>query len=174
MTTTTQITNIAHLLDLTAYAGEFIDDYDMDAVHADYVAAINAEILPESVTVYANGDVIADIETADAAREIDWKTVADDVNAAPIFKRHDITTRITMAYDEDGFGKVIRQGHDRDGNLIVAWGPDTRDENGDLVDEISDEHWIATSWDGDNAAATLAGTRAEVEAWAYSWMKTYA
>jgi len=53
MTTRTQITNIAHKLDLTDYAGDFIDDYDM-AERID-VAAIferhdrTAQLLPAVV-----------------------------------------------------------------------------------------------------------------------------
>jgi hypothetical protein len=88
--TTTQITNIAHLLDLTAYAGDFIADYDMDAVHAEYVAALN-ESAGAGITVHANGDVIAEIDRADVARDIDWKALADGIDAAPIFERHDLS-----------------------------------------------------------------------------------
>lgn len=172
MTTTTQITNIAHLLDLTPYAGDFIDDYDMTAVYADYLAAVNEEILLDGVQVLFNGDVIATVDTADDARDIDWKAVTDHVNAAPIFERHDVTDRIRDTYSDDGFGKVNREGFDTDGNLIAAWGPDTRDENGDVVAEIDDQHWIATRWDNGDPIATETGTKAEIEKLAREWMKT--
>ena len=171
MATTTQITNIAHLLDLTDYAGDFVDDYDMDAVHADYLAAINDEMPLDGVTVCANGDVIADLDAADDARELDWKAVADHVGAQPIFERHDVTSRITCTYDADGFGKVIREGRDAAGDRLVVWGPDTRDADGQVVDEITDEHWIGTLWDNDTPRSTNAGTRDEIEALARRWMK---
>jgi hypothetical protein len=79
--------------------------------------------------------------------------------------------RVTLDYDADGFGKVVRKVHDTAGDLIVAWGPDTRDEDGHPVDEISDEHWIGTLWSDDEPRATMAGTRAEVETWAWDLIK---
>jgi hypothetical protein len=96
MATTTQITNIAHELDLTDYAGEFIDDYDMDAVHADYVQLLNDDLAGNgyrSVRILANGDVIAELDEADAAREIDWRDLTNERNVAPIFERHDRTAQ---------------------------------------------------------------------------------
>lgn len=90
MSTTTQITNISHLLDLTDYAGEFIADYDMDAVHADYVELLNCD-LPDGITLYANGDVIADVDLADEARDIDWADLTNRRAVDPIFERHDRT-----------------------------------------------------------------------------------
>jgi hypothetical protein len=85
--TTTQITNIAQYLDLTAYAGDFVEDYDMDAVHADYVSLINCD-LPDGITLCRNGDVIAEVELADQAREIDWSDLTNERNVEPIFERH--------------------------------------------------------------------------------------
>lgn len=90
--TTTQITNIAAKLDLTAYAGDFIADYDMDAVHADYVSLLNCD-LPDGITLCANGDVIAEVELADQARDIDWHDLTNELDVAPIFERHDRTAR---------------------------------------------------------------------------------
>lgn len=89
--TTTQITNIASLLDLTDAAGDFLDDFDMDAVHADYLAEVNLS-LPTGIDVLANGDVIADLDRADFAREIDWKELTDNIDTEPIFERCDQTT----------------------------------------------------------------------------------
>jgi len=169
--TTTQITNIAELLDLTAYAGDYLDDYDMDAVRVDYVAAINDRILLDGVTVYVNGDVIADVETADDARDIDWKSLADAIDASAIFERHDVASRITKAYDSDGFGLVNFEGRDLHGNLVVAWGPDTRDENGAVVDEITDQYWIGTAYTDDQPGSTYDGTKDMVEAWARAILK---
>jgi hypothetical protein len=168
--TTTHITNIAHMLDLTDYAGDFIDDYDMATVHADYVSMLNCD-LPDGITLHANGDVIAELPLADQARDIDWADLTNERNVQPIFERHDLTDRIQLDYDADGFGKVVRKVHDTAGNLIVAWGPDTRDENGHGVDEISDEHWIGTHYDDDYPRTTFTGTRAEVFAWALNLIK---
>lgn len=92
MTTTTQITNIAHLLDLTDYAGDYIADYDMAAVHADYLKAIQRE-LPAGITLHANGDVIATLARADRARGLHWRALANSIDVAPIFERHDRTAR---------------------------------------------------------------------------------
>ena len=88
MTTTTHITNIAHLLDLTDYVGDFADDYDMDAARADYVSLLNCG-LPVRITLYANGDVIAETWLADRARDIDWADLANERDIAPIFERHE-------------------------------------------------------------------------------------
>lgn len=90
--TTTQITNVAHLLDLTAYAGDFVADYDMDAVRRDYVSMLNCE-LPDGITLHASGDVYALVELADYARNIDWADLTNERDLAPIFQRHDRTAR---------------------------------------------------------------------------------
>jgi hypothetical protein len=93
--TTTQITNIGHLLDLTAYAGEFVGDYDMDAVHADYVTMLNDELATtgdSGIVICNNGDVVAELDMADRAREIDWRDFTNERNVVPIFERHDRTS----------------------------------------------------------------------------------
>lgn len=126
-----QITNIAAKLDLTAYAGDFVDDYDMDAVHADYVSALNCE-LPVGITLYANGDVIAEVEFADKAREIDWDDLTNRVPADGIFERHDKTAqRFTailggqeQAFWLAGMGTVVGSGHrvDVEGATVTLTG----------------------------------------------------
>lgn len=88
--TTTQITNIAHLLDLNDYAGDFVEDYDMDAIHEDFLDEIQARV-PRGVTVFRNGDVIADVDVADEARDITWGDITEDIDVAAIFDRHDKT-----------------------------------------------------------------------------------
>lgn len=93
MAATTQITNIAHKLDLTDYAGDFIDDYDMDAVHADYVTELN-DLLPDGVTLTRNGDIYAEVDVADEARETDFTELAEQINVAAIFERHDQTAHL--------------------------------------------------------------------------------
>jgi hypothetical protein len=122
MTTTTQITNIAHLLDLADYAGDFLADYDMDAIRSDFIDEIQAR-LPSGVTLLGNGEVIADIDVDDQARELDWDEILEDIDVAPIFERHDLTSRIQLDYDADGFGQVVRKVHDTAGNVLIAWGP---------------------------------------------------
>ena len=87
---TTQITNIAHKLDLTDYAGDVIDDFDMDAVYDDYYSMLNCD-LPDGITLCRNGDVIAEVELADEARDIDWDDFVNERDVATIFERHDKT-----------------------------------------------------------------------------------
>lgn len=94
MTTTTQITNIAHLLDLGAYVGEFADDYDMDAVRKDYVTMLNDELATtgdSGIVILDNGDVIAELDMADRARDIDWADFTNERNVGPIFDKHEST-----------------------------------------------------------------------------------
>jgi hypothetical protein len=94
MATTTQITNIAAKLDLTAYAGDFVADFDMDAVHADYVQLLNDDLAAagyRSVQILTNGDVIAELDEADKARDIDWDDLTNERVVEDIFERHDVT-----------------------------------------------------------------------------------
>jgi|GEM_PF-564703 len=86
--TSTPITNIADLFDLSAYAGDFIGDYDMPAVTRAYISAIG-DLAPDGVLVFANGDVIAELDVADEARHINWKELADSIDVAPIFRAHE-------------------------------------------------------------------------------------
>ena len=88
MTTTTQITNIAHLLDLTDYVNDFADDYDMDAVHRDYVQAVEDSVF-DGITICLNGDVIAELRMAGIARDIDWGDIVEGVDIDSILQRHD-------------------------------------------------------------------------------------
>ena len=90
--TTTQITNIAHLLDLTDYVNEFAGDYDMDAVHRDYVAAVERSA-GDGITICGNGDVIADVDVADKARDIDWGALVEEVDIDAILQRHDVSEK---------------------------------------------------------------------------------
>jgi hypothetical protein len=104
MATTTQHANIAHRLYLGDYVGEFADDYDMDAVHTDYIAAIQA-LLPEGVTLLSNGDVLvecdmhfnSDVDWSTVPHNedglVDWSELVDSVNIDAILERHDRTAR---------------------------------------------------------------------------------
>lgn len=88
MPTTTQVMNIAHLLDLTDYVNEFADDYDMEAVHRDYVRAVENSVF-DGITVCLNGDVIAELRMVGIARAIDWEAIVDGVDIDAILQRHD-------------------------------------------------------------------------------------
>jgi DNA-binding phage protein len=96
MATTTQITNIASKFDLNSYAGQFAGDFDMEAVHADYVTRLN-EALPRGITLARNGDVYADVDVADEARDIDWDEFIGDYDPADLFERHDRTAELLSA-----------------------------------------------------------------------------
>jgi len=89
MATTTQITSIGHLLDLTPLAGDFADEHDMATANAAFAAAVDAAA-PEGITVLANGDVIATLAAADEARDVDWKALTDSIDGEAILERHAI------------------------------------------------------------------------------------
>lgn len=91
MATTTQITTLDPDFGLTSYAGDYAADFDMDAVRADYLAALN-EAVDHDVMVAANGMVFASVAMADTARQIDWDTLHDSIDVAAIFQRHDVST----------------------------------------------------------------------------------
>lgn len=87
---TTQITNIAELLDFDAYLGEFGAAFDRDAILRDLIAALE-EGCGVPVTIARNGDVFADVgEDADAASDIDWAQVQEGVDFAGIVERHHV------------------------------------------------------------------------------------
>jgi hypothetical protein len=89
--TTTLITELPRQeLDLSGYAGDFADDYDMTEVHADYVSLINSR-LPHGVTLHANGQVYATVEMANRAREINWHDLLNGLDVQPIFERHELS-----------------------------------------------------------------------------------
>lgn len=85
--TTTEITSISSLLDLSDVYGEHAADYDTEAVLRDYAAALD-DAAGEGVYVTASGVVYAETDQADRARDIDWKALADDVDLAAILDRH--------------------------------------------------------------------------------------
>lgn len=87
--TTTQITTID--LDISPLAGDFASDYDWDAITSNYAEALASACGVEGVTICLNGDVIATVEQADLAREIDWREVAESVDASAILSAHETT-----------------------------------------------------------------------------------
>lgn len=99
MATTTHITNIAHLLDLDAYAGEFIDDYDMDAVRRDYTDRLD-EHLPAGMRLASNGDIYAELDSADEAREFNFAAFIGNHDPADLFEKHDKTAELLLNVED--------------------------------------------------------------------------
>lgn len=87
MATTTQLQPSLRI-DLHDYAGEHAEHFDMDAVHADFVAAVN-EAAPEGFWVSPAGDIYAEVDRVDDAP--DWDELLRRIDPAPIFQRHDVT-----------------------------------------------------------------------------------
>lgn len=91
MTTTTNVGEIGNLLDLSSWAPDDIDDFDMAGVRRDYLAAINGKLEREypGVTAYDNGMVMADVDVAERAREIDWEAFVRDIDVEEVFVRNE-------------------------------------------------------------------------------------
>jgi hypothetical protein len=104
MATTTEIADIADMLYLGDYVGEFVDDYDMDAVHRDLIDAIQAR-LPQEATVISSGMVYAECDMdrnlagdwSGVPRNewdgIDWAAIIRSVDIDTILERHDRTAQ---------------------------------------------------------------------------------
>ena len=106
--TTIEITT-TDILDIPGeYYGDHVDDYDHDAIRSDYRDAIQ-ELLPAGVVLALNGQVFAELDVADEARQIDWRKIAEEVDFDAIVARHDrASTQITADHIRDlhaaGFG----------------------------------------------------------------------
>ncbi|MDU4676063.1 MAG: hypothetical protein E6Y34_05025 [Cutibacterium avidum] len=80
---------------LEAYAGDFIDDFDMDAVETDYVAALDAAaatVRPDLDFLWDADEIIADT-TADpitGRQATDIDGAIDGIDMEEIFQRHTI------------------------------------------------------------------------------------
>lgn len=115
--TTTQITTID--LDLGPAAGDFHSDYDWDAITRDYAEALESACGVEGVTICANGDVIATVETADQAREIDWREVSEAIDGYSILGRHEVQP-VTSTHTLPA-GSISSDGeHDWSGTQVTA------------------------------------------------------
>ena len=75
--TTTQIGTFDYTIPAEFY-GDFASDFDTVAINAEVLAKLNA-LLPDGVTIAANGMIFAEAEVADAAREIDYREVLDRI-----------------------------------------------------------------------------------------------
>lgn len=145
MTTTTQVTNISDKLDLTAFAGDFITEYDIDAVHRDYVSELACK-LPEGITLCNNGDVIADVELADDARDLDWDYLASLVPVADIFERNQVLTAFAHAEDIDDAGNAwirIRNTTTDDEVAAISYAPaeDLSEALGNIQDALANAQY---------------------------------
>lgn len=68
------------------YAGDFASDYDLDAVAADWNAAIN-EQLPEGVVMANNGQVFYDQDFD--LDSIDLKDIVESIDLDALLQAHD-------------------------------------------------------------------------------------
>jgi hypothetical protein len=80
---------------LLAYSGDFIDDFVMDYVEADYVSALDdaaAKVRPDLIFLWGVDEIIADIDadpiTSDQAADIN--AAIDEIDMKAIFDRHEI------------------------------------------------------------------------------------
>ena len=87
--TTTQIGTFDYTIPAEFY-GDFASDFDTVAINAEVLAKLNA-LLPDGVTIAANGMIFAEVEMADEAREIDYREVLDAIDVATIANAHEVT-----------------------------------------------------------------------------------
>ena len=85
--TTTQIGTFNYTIPAEFY-GDFASDFDTVAINAEVLAKLNA-LLPDGVTIAANGMIFAEAEVADAAREIDYREVLDQIEVDAIIIKHE-------------------------------------------------------------------------------------
>ena len=85
--TTTQIGTFDYTIPAEFY-GDFASDFDTVAINAEVLAKLNA-LLPDDVTIAANGMIFAEAEVADEAREIDYREVLDQIDVDAIIIKHE-------------------------------------------------------------------------------------
>ena len=90
MTTTELNASIAHLLDVSPWLGDFVGDYDVAAITADYAAALS-EAAGQGVQVTVSGVVVVEVDQVEQALGIDWGELAEGVDLVAIAARHEIT-----------------------------------------------------------------------------------
>jgi hypothetical protein len=90
MTTTTEI-RIPDLTIEPAYFGEFIDDFDVHAIQAEWLAALQdaARLIAPSVTIHNPTYATAAMEDAEAAYQIDWDELRDGIDFDAIAQAHE-------------------------------------------------------------------------------------
>ena len=90
--TTTQIGTFDYTIPAEFY-GDFANDFDTVAINAEVLAKLNA-LLPDDVTIAANGMIFVEAEAVDAAREIDYREVLDQIDVDAIMIKHEIRARV--------------------------------------------------------------------------------
>ena len=73
------------------FYGDYADDYDIDAINDEYLAAIEAaaqEVVP-SITVCRNGQIFVDITEVDLVDDLDWDEIYESIDHASIVNRHE-------------------------------------------------------------------------------------
>ena len=99
--TTTRYGSLPQWYDfLVAYAGEYADEYDLDAIRDEVEALVN-QALPDHVVFYGNGDIDGTYPATPApaidGEETSWMPIAwsayvtsiiEDIDLAPIFQGH--------------------------------------------------------------------------------------
>ena len=87
--TTTQIGTFDYTIPAEFY-GDYAGDFDTDAINAEILTKLNA-MLPDGVTIAANGMIFAEVDLADEAREIDFAELLDAIDVATIANAHEVT-----------------------------------------------------------------------------------
>ena len=90
--TTTQIGTFDYTTP-AEFFGDYAGDFDIDAINDEVLDELNA-MLPRGVTVARNGMIVATIEAADEAREIDWRELLDQIDVDAIMIKHEIRARV--------------------------------------------------------------------------------
>lgn len=85
--TTTQIGSFDYTVP-AEFFGDFASDFDTVAINAEVLAKLNA-LLPDDVTIAANGMIFVEAEAVDAAREIDYREVLDQIEVDAIIIKHE-------------------------------------------------------------------------------------
>lgn len=74
---------------LVSIAGDYAEDYDMEAAEREYLEAINAQ-LPEGFALAANGELFG---PADHTGPVDLPAAVEAVDTDAILARHDISEK---------------------------------------------------------------------------------
>mgnify|MGYP006906174801 FL=1 len=83
---------------VTNCAGDFVDDFDMDAVEDDYEAARDAvveAVRPDLYFSWCTNEIMGEVGTAPLSDD-DWAAIEEGLEAidmAAIFQAHDLTTK---------------------------------------------------------------------------------
>lgn len=75
------------VLNLDDWFGLHFDEYDIEAVRQEVLELAN-ERLPEGITLFINGDVIADLAVLDQLDDIEWHELATPEELPAIAERH--------------------------------------------------------------------------------------